>query len=80
MLKKQGSPRYTDIDEGESVQTNINSQPRKLSSPTKSSKRNAEIVLKLTAKAWWPFDRVDGRLLQKLHKQSVKPNEEEAPI
>ena len=71
MLKKQGSPRYTDIDEGESVQTNINSQPRKLSSPMKFSKQNAKIVLKLTANAWWPFDRVDGRLLQKLHKAEI---------
>ena len=48
------------------MQTNINSQPRKLSSPTKSSKRNAETVLKLTTNAWWPFNRADGKLLERM--------------
>ena len=80
MLKKQGSPRYTDIDEGESVQTNINSQPRKLSSRTKFSKKNAEIVSRLTAKTWWPFDRVDGKLLEQLNKLNRRNDYEEAPF
>ena len=46
----------------------------------KFSKQNAKIVLKLTANAWWPFDRVDGRLLQKLHKAEVSRNQEDAPL
>ena len=57
---------------------NINSQPRKLSSQTKSSKKNAEIVSKVTSNVWWPFDRVDGKLLQKLHKAEVSRNQEDA--
>jgi len=55
-----------------------NSQPRKSSSQRKSSKQNAEIVLKLTAKTWWPFDRVDGKLLEKIHRNNIKTQAEEA--
>ena len=44
----------------------------------KSSKQNAEIVLKLTAKTWWPFDRVDGKLLEKLNKKQQRAQDEPA--
>ena len=32
---------------------------------------------------WWPFDRVEGQILVKLHKQHLKQNQEpveEAPL
>lgn len=64
------------IVEGESVQTNTNSQPKKLSSQQKRWNKNAEIVLKLTANEWWPFDRVDGKLLQALHRKHLLDGEE----
>jgi hypothetical protein len=35
--------------------------------------------LKLTKNSWWPFDRVDGRILEHLHKQAIH-DVEEAPI
>ena len=68
-----------DTVEGENVQTNTNSQPKKSSSQTKLLSKNAETVLKLTTNAWWPFDRVDGRILEQLHKQAIL-DVEEAPI
>ena len=68
-----------DTVEGENVQTNTNLQPKKLSSQTRLLSKNAETVLKLTTNAWWPFDRVDGRILEQLHKQAVH-DVEEAPI
>ena len=55
-----------------------NSQLKKSPSPRRCSKKNAETVLKITANAWWPFNRVDGKLLQKLHKQNLKQTEEDA--
>ena len=60
------------------MQTNIDSQPKKLSSQKKRWSKNAETILKLTANEWWPFDRVDGKLLQKLHKAEVSRNQEDA--
>jgi hypothetical protein len=62
------------------VQTNIDSQQTKLSSPKKRSNKTHKTTLELLTKnAWWPFDRVDGRLLVKLHKQSIN-NLEESPL
>jgi hypothetical protein len=58
------------------VQTNIDLRPKKLSYPKKSSKSDKLKTLKLiTANAWWPFDRVDGKILESLHKQHVQRGE-----
>ena len=65
-----------DTVEGESVQTNTNSQSKKLSSQQRRWNKNAEIVLKLTANEWWPFDRVDGKLLEALHRKHLLNGEE----
>jgi hypothetical protein len=55
------------------VRTNTDLQPKKLSSPKKSSKGGGLKTSKLiTANAWWPFDRVDGKILESLHKQHVQ--------
>ena len=61
------------------MQTDTGSQPKKSSSPTKTSKKKLDVAYKLATNTWWPFDRVDGRLLEKLHKQSII-NLEEAPL
>lgn len=61
------------------MQTNTNSQPKKSSSRTKFLNKNAETIVKLTTNSWWPFERVDGRILEALHKQAIH-NVEEAPI
>ena len=52
--------------------TDTDSQPPKSSSQKRRWNKNAEIVLKLTSNEWWPFDRVDGNLLAKLHREKVK--------
>ena len=65
-----------DTVEGKSVQTNTNSQPKKLLSQQRRWNKNAEIVLKLTANEWWPFDRVDGKLLEALHRKHLLNGEE----
>lgn len=63
------------------MQTNTSSQHKKSSSQMKSSKKDDERILQLVEKnEWWPFDRVDGRLLVKLHKQQSTTTYEEAPI
>ena len=55
------------------MQTNTDLQPKKLLSPIKLSKSDRLKTLKLiTANAWWPFDRVDGKILESLHKQHVQ--------
>ena len=66
--------------EGESVQTNTNSQPKNLSSQQRRWNKNAEIVLKLTANEWWPFDRVDGKLLEKLHREKIKQQHQQQEV
>ena len=54
------------------------SQPKKSSSRKKRLNKNAETILRLTSNAWWPFDRVDGKLLEKLHREKTKKIEEPA--
>ena len=57
-----------------------NSQPKKKSSPKNNSRKNAEIVLSVTKNQWWPFDRVDGKLLNKINKDMQRAQEEPAPF
>lgn len=37
----------------------------------------AEIERAVRENRWWPFDRVDGKLLEKLHREKTKPRKEE---
>jgi len=60
------------------VQTDTDSQPKKSSSQKRRLSKNAETVLKLTANKWWPFARVNGRLLERLHKQHIEATQGEA--
>lgn len=62
------------------MQTTTVLQRKKSSYQKNNSKKNDEIISKITSGAWWPFDRVDGKLLERLHKQSKYINEQEAPI
>ena len=55
-------------------------QRKKPSSRKKSCNKNIETVLKITSNAWWPFDRADGKLLEKLHKEHNKVQETPAPF
>ena len=64
------------LEEGENVQTDINFQPKKSSSPKKRWNSNAATILKLTTNQWWPFDRVDGKLLESLHRKRINNMEE----
>ena len=43
-----------------SAPTSTHSPPSKLS--------RKEIIHALETNAWWPFDRVDGAILQKMHR------------
>lgn len=53
--------------------------------PTDTTKcSSAEIKALLTANKWWPFHRVDGKILQQMHRsieaeKSTTDNLEEAP-
>ena len=57
-----------------------NLQPKKKSSPKNNSRKNAEIVLSVTKNQWWPFDRVDGKLLNNNNKDQQRAQEEPAPF
>jgi hypothetical protein len=71
-------------EEGESVPTNTSSPPKRLLSPKRSSKKSNERTLSTIsiedARKNWPFTRLDGALLEKLHKQQSTTTYEEAPI
>ena len=60
------------------MQTDTNLQPKKGSSPRSNSRKNAEIVLSVTRNQWWPFNRVDGKLLNKINKEQLKQTQEPA--
>ena len=57
------------------METNTDSQPKKLQSRKRNLTKNAELMVKLTSNDWNPFERVDGRILEKLHKQHVQSGE-----
>ena len=62
--------------------TNIGSQQKKSSSLTKKSKsikksRCSTLSIE-DARRNWPFTRLDGASLEKLHKQAIKDTYEEA--
>ena len=59
--------------EGESVQTNTDSQPKK----SLSRKR---ILQKIRENDWNPFERVDGKLLEQLDKELKKQYYEDSPM
>ena len=58
--------------EGERVPTTTTSRHKKPSSPRKSSTKNDAIIKKLLSNEHWPFDRVDGKILETLHKQHLQ--------
>lgn len=60
------------------MQTATDSQPKKSSSPKRRLSKSAETILRLTSNAWWPFDRVDGKLLEKLHRENITQTQGEA--
>ena len=64
------------------MQTTIDLQPKKLLSPKRLSKSVKEKppsqISVEDVKRNWPFTRLDGRLLEKLHKQTKYANLEEA--
>jgi hypothetical protein len=69
---KQERP-LLDTEEGESVETDTNSQPKKPLSRQSKSKKNPESVLKmLEENTWNPFVRVDPKILEMLHRKHEK--------
>jgi len=42
-------------------------------------KEEAKIAERIRAGTWWPFDRVDATLLQRLHRQMTKENAKHEP-
>ena len=63
---------------------NTDLQLEKLSSPmkkSKSTKRKRSSTISIEdARRNWPFTRLDGALLEKLHKQAIKQTYENAPL
>lgn len=64
--------------------THTSTGGREVSAPSKPSGAlsSRQIIALIQQKKWWPFDRVDGKLLTKMHKQHEKETTEtveEAP-
>jgi len=58
------------------VETDINLQPKKLRSPRKRSNKRVETVSMLLEKNGWnPFERVDPKILEMLHRKHEKDAE-----
>jgi len=70
--------------EGESVLMNIDSQPKKSLSRKRKLTKNEELISKVCANDWNPFERVDGKLLERIHRKNLKSQTstpiEEAPF
>ena len=43
---------------------------------SKAARSAVEVAIK--ENKWWPFDRVDGKLLERIHKQNLKLETEDA--
>jgi len=58
------------------VETDINLQPKKLRSPRKRSNKRVETVSALLEKNGWnPFERVNPKILEMLHRKHEKDAE-----
>ena len=66
------------IHEGENVQTNTDSQPKKSLFRKRTLTKNEGVILKLCANDWNPFERVDPKLLEKINRRFTKNEYEEA--
>ena len=58
-------------EEGESAPMDIDFQPKKSSSPKRRLTQSEKAATKILQNQWWPFERADGKLLERLHKQHV---------
>ena len=58
------------------MKTTTGSQQAKPSSRRKRLTKSVEHI----KQNWWPFDRVDGKILEALHKQHVQRAAEPAPF
>jgi hypothetical protein len=72
------------MSEGESALMNIDSQPKKSLSRKRTLMKNEGVILKVCANDWNPFERVDGKLLERIHRKNLKSQTptpiEEAPF
>lgn len=60
------------IYEGENVQTNIDSQPKKSLSRKRKSMKNEELICLITSNDWNPFERADPKVLEKVKQKFTK--------
>jgi len=84
LLKQQENRPHLGIHEGENVETNTDLQPKKSLSRKRQLMKNEETISKVCASSWNPFERVDGKILERLHKKLLKhqtsPQLEQAPF
>jgi len=60
------------------VQMNTDLQPRKSLSRKRQLMKNEEIISKICANDWNPFERVDPKLLEKVNRRFIKNDYKEA--
>lgn len=54
------------------MQTNIDLQPKKLSSRKKQSTKNADNIKRILLNDWNPFERADPSVLEKVKREFTK--------
>lgn len=64
------------IQEGENVQTNIDSQQKKSLSHKRKSTKNEDNIKKILSNDWNPFERADPSVLEKVMRASTKQKHE----
>ncbi len=60
------------------METNTDLQLKKSLSRKKKLTKNEEVVLKICANDWNPFERVNPKLLEKINRRFIKNDHEEA--
>ena len=66
------------MSEGESALMNTDSQPRKSLSRKRQLMKSEEIISKVCANDWNPFERVDPKLLEKINQRFIKNDYKDA--
>ena len=60
------------------MKTNTTSRPKRSSSPGKRSSKSVEPISAASLSSHWPFARVDGKILERMHKTYLINNQEKA--
>ena len=56
--------------------TSTDGRDEETPTPLSGALSSRQITALIQQRKWWPFDRVDGKLLEKLHRQHIKTHKQ----